>query len=157
LKARRRRMERTITGSPESMISTLSMREQFRSAYWKHHDPILDDRMLWRAQCFRHLMHLLPGHKILELGCGDGAFTRQLVYATRNECPITAATFDLNASRSANLPENLEFVVLSAIPGQLNDRKFDFVVAHDMLDKRSRDWLLHSIYNLLEPGGEVLF
>src|SRR5215469_9170695 len=150
-------MEKTITGSPESMISTLSLREQFRSAYWKHHDPIFDDRMLWRAHTFRHLMHLLPGHTILELGCGDGVFTRQLVDATRNECPITAVTFDLNASRSTNLPEDVEFVALSAIPGQLKDRKFDFVVAHDMLDKRGKGCLLHSIYNLLEPGGQVLF
>jgi glycosyltransferase involved in cell wall biosynthesis len=26
-----------------------------------------------------------------------------------------------------------------------------------MLDKRSKDWLLHFIYNLLEPGGQALF
>ena len=146
-----------MTGSAESMISTLSMREQVRSAYSKHHDPIFDDRMLWRAQSFRHIMHLLPGHTILELGCGDGVFTRHLVDTTRNECPITAVTFDLNASRPANLPKDVEFVALSAIPGQLKDRKFDFIVAHDMLDKRSGGWLLHTIYNLLEPGGQVLF
>ena len=54
-----------MTGSAESMISTLSMREQFRSDYSKHHDPIFDDRMLWRAQSFRHIVHLLPGHTIL--------------------------------------------------------------------------------------------
>jgi dolichol-phosphate mannosyltransferase len=146
-----------MTGSAESMISTLSIREQVRSAYSKHHDPIFDDRMLWRAQSFRHIMHLLPGHTILELGCGDGVFTRQLVHTTRNECPITAVTFDLNASKPVNLPKDVEFVALSAIPGQLKDRKFDFIVAHDMLDKRSGGWLLHTIYNLLEPGGQVLF
>src|SRR5262249_26977275 len=52
---------------------------------------------------------------------------------------------------------NVEFVVLSTIPGQLKDRKFDFIVAHDILDKRSGAWLLHTIYDLLEPGGQVLF
>ena len=146
-----------MTGSAESMISTLSMREQVRSAYSKHRDPIFHDRMLWRAQSFRHIMHLLPGHTILELGCGDGVFTRHLVDTTRNECPITAVTFDLKASRPTNLPKDVEFVALSAIPGQLKDRKFDFIVAHDMLDKRSGSWLLHTIYNLLEPGGQTLF
>jgi len=139
------------------MISTLSMREQVRSAYSKHRDPIFHDRMLWRAQTFRHIMHLLPGHTILELGCSDGVFTRQLVDATRNECPITAVTFDLAASRPANLPKGVEFVVLSSIRSQLKRRKFHFIVAHDMLDRRSGAWLLHAIYNLLEPGGQVLF
>ena len=45
---------------------------------------------------------------------------------------------DLNASRPATLPKGTEFVSLSAIPGQLMDRKFDFIVAHDMLVKRER-------------------
>jgi dolichol-phosphate mannosyltransferase len=146
-----------MTASAESMISTLSMRERVRTAYSKHRDPIFNDRMLWRAQSFRHIMHLLPGNTILEIGCGDGVFTRQLVGATRSECPITAVTFDLNASRPATLPKGVEFVSLSAIPGQLMDRKFDFIVAHDMLDKRSGAWLLHRIYNLLKPGGQILF
>jgi len=139
------------------MISTLSMRERVRSAYAKNRDPIFDDRMLWHAQSFRHIMHLLPGHTILELGCGDGAFTRRLVDTTRNECPITTVTFDLSAPKPANLPKDVEFMALSSIPGQLMGRKFDFIVAHDMLDKRSGAWLLHAIYDLLEPGGQVLF
>jgi glycosyltransferase involved in cell wall biosynthesis/SAM-dependent methyltransferase len=102
-------------------------------------------------------MHLLPGHTILELGCGDGAFTRQLVDATRNECPITAVTLDLEASRPVNMNGNVEFLALSSFPGQLENRQFDFIIAHDMLDKRCSAWLLQNIYDLLAPGGRVLF
>jgi dolichol-phosphate mannosyltransferase len=140
-----------------SMTGTLSMREQVRSAYSKQRDPIFDDRMLWHAQSFRHMMHLLPGARILEFGCGDGVFTRQLVDTTRNECCITAVTFDLSGSRPASLPESVEFVALSSVPGQLKGRMFDFIVAHDMLDRRNGGWLLHTVYDLLEPGGQVLF
>src|SRR5262245_57659218 len=118
-----------MTGSAESMISTLRMREHVRSTYSKRHDPIFDDRMLWRAQSFRPMLHLLPGNTILELGCGEGVFTRQLAKVTRNECPITAVTFDLNASRPTDVPKDVEFVALSAMPGDLKDRKFDFIVA----------------------------
>src|SRR5262245_38793275 len=133
-----------MTASDNGMISTLRMREQVRSAYAKQHDPIFDDRMLWRAQAFRHLMHLLPGHTILELGCGDCVFTRQLARTTRNECPITAVSFDFNAATPpVNLPKEVEFVSLSGLPGLLKQKKFNFVVAHDMLDKRSASWLLH--------------
>ena len=52
--------------SPE--LATLETRERFRDHYWLTRDPILDSRLLWRAQSFRHLVHLLPGQSVLELG-----------------------------------------------------------------------------------------
>jgi dolichol-phosphate mannosyltransferase len=141
----------------EPMIDILSTRERVRNLYWKHRDPILDERMRWRAHSFRHITHLLPGHTILELGCGDGAFTRSLMEATRGECPITAVTFDFDAPRPAALASIVEFLPVSSLPGSLVGREFDFIVAHDMLDKRSGTWLMHNCYELLRPGGQVLF
>jgi dolichol-phosphate mannosyltransferase len=146
-----------MTASSNSMISTLSMRERVRDAYWKRRDPIVEDRMQWRAQSFRHIMHVLPHQTILELGCGDGIFTRRLVDSTKNECVITAVTFASNAHRPTNLPDNVEFTVLSSVLDPLEGRKFDFVIAHDLLDRRSGAWLLNWIYDLLAPGGQVLF
>lgn len=139
------------------MISILSIRERVREDYWKCRDPIVEDRMQWRAQSFRHIMHVLPHQTILELGCGAGIFTRHLVDTTRNECAISAVTFDPNAHRPANLPNSVEFIVQSSGLDQLEGRKFDFVVALDMLDRRSGTWLLSRIYDLLAPGGQVLF
>ena len=146
-----------MTTSIDSMISALSMRERLRDAYWKRRDPILEDRMLWRAQSFRHIMHLLPHQTILELGCGDAMFTRRLADTTRNECAITAVTFALGAPRPTNLPQHLEFMPLSSVLDPLAGRKFDFVIAHDMLDRQSGSWVLTRIYDLLAPGGQVLF
>src|SRR5439155_27006351 len=83
----------------ESLTGTLALRERVREVYWKRRDPIIEDRMLWRAQAFRHVMHVLPGQSILEIGCGDGAFTRQLAKVTRGECPLTAVTFDADSER----------------------------------------------------------
>src|SRR4051812_1456802 len=58
-------------------VETLAQREEYRDAYWQR-DGIADDRLLWRAQSFRHLTHPLPGQTILELGCGNNRFTRPL-------------------------------------------------------------------------------
>ena len=58
-----------------SIIETLALRERYRDNYRQKRDPICEDRLLWRAQTFRHSVHLLPGESILELGCGDGLFT----------------------------------------------------------------------------------
>jgi dolichol-phosphate mannosyltransferase len=135
----------------------LALRERVREAYWKQRYPIIDDRMLWRAQTFRHVMHLLPGQSILELGCGDGHFTRELAKVTRGECPSTAVTFDLDARRPADFPPGVEFLADPSVPGALEGRRFDFIIAHDLLDKRNAVWLLQQMFALLAPGGRVLF
>jgi dolichol-phosphate mannosyltransferase len=138
-------------------INTLAVRERHRDQYWKRRDPIIEDRMVWRAQTFRHLMHLLPGQRILEVGCGEGIFTRRLVEATRGECPITALTFQENAVRPEDLPDCVTFLSTSALPGSITTGSFDFIVAQDLLDRRNSAWLLQRLYILLLPGGEVLF
>ena len=69
-----------------------AVRERYRDEYWRTHDRIVEDRLLRRAQAFRHTVHLLLGQSILELGCGGGRFTRALLRVSRDENPITAVT-----------------------------------------------------------------
>ena len=68
------------------MASLLAKQEDRRAAYWNRFDPFVDLRMKWRASMMRHLFHILPGQEILEIGAGNGEFTRSLVIATRDEC-----------------------------------------------------------------------
>ena len=91
-----------MMSSADLLSGTLALRERVREVYWKQRDPIIEDRMLWRAQTFRHVMHVLPGQSILEIGCGDGTFTRQLAKVTRGECPLTTVTFDADSERLLN-------------------------------------------------------
>ena len=59
--------------SPVDILSgTLALRERVREVYWRRRDPIIEDRMLWRAQTFRHVMHVLPGQKILKSAAAKG-------------------------------------------------------------------------------------
>lgn len=138
-------------------IKILGQREQFRDKYWQNRDPIILDRLLWRAQTFRHLVHLLPGQTILELGCGQGLFTQQLHRVSRGKNPITAVTFldEIPVFGSPAAPG--EFLGLSSLPGQLEGREFDFVVAMDILDKHNCTWVLQQVYKLLKPGGQIIF
>src|SRR6516165_9670773 len=112
--------------SPDPLSATLALRERVREVYWKRRDPIIEDRLLWRAQTFRHVMHLLPGQNILEIGCGDGAFTRQLAKVTRGECPLTSVTFDADPERPSGFLPSIEFFASPSLPGVLKGRYFDF-------------------------------
>jgi dolichol-phosphate mannosyltransferase len=138
------------------MFETLSLRERYRDDYRTRRDPICEDRLLWRAQTFRHCVHFVPGQSILELGCGSGLFTRQLFRISRGENPITAVTFDPGGQRPG-LPEAIEFLAASSLPGALQGRQFDFVVVMDLLDKHNCAEVLAIVYDLLKPGGQVIF
>jgi SAM-dependent methyltransferase len=140
-------------------FEALALRERVSERYWSERDPINATRSWWRAQTVRHLFHLLPGESILELGCGSGQLTRALVRATRGQCPITAATFALSTDGEA-LPSAgavVEVVKLTDFPGVLRGRQFDYIVASNLLDSANAAAVLREIFDLLRPGGRLLF
>jgi dolichol-phosphate mannosyltransferase len=143
-------------GKDTSIIETLALREQYRDWYIQHRDPIAEDRMLWRAQTLRHMVHLLPGQTILEVGCGNGHFTQALHRISRGENPITAITFSPTGLQHQQMPRSVEYLSLSDFSDQLASRQFDFIAAMDLLDQRNCAWFLQKIYSLLKPGGEVV-
>lgn len=140
-----------------SPLQTLAIREKTRDEYLAKRDPIAKDRLRWRAQSFRHLVHLLPGQTVLEVGCGQGWFTGELAQVTHAQNPITAVTFETLANKPGHMPEAVEFVSAGSFPGSLSGRQFDFVVAMDLLDTRNCAVLLQHVLELLKPGGQVVF
>jgi dolichol-phosphate mannosyltransferase len=138
-------------------VKTLALREGYRDRYFRYRDPIAAERLLWRAQSFRQLVHLLPGQSVLELGCGDGLLTRRLVEATRGRARVTAVGFSTDGARPEGLPDEVEFVAATDLPGELDGRQFDFIVAMDLLDRRNCAWLLQHAFELLKPGGQLVF
>lgn len=132
----------------------LALRETCRDQYQRR-DPIADDRMLWRAQSFRHLVHLMPGERILEIGCGDLRLTRQIVRVSRGENPVTALRF--GATQDDNPP-----AAVTVLPGHRMATEdwpgtgFEHVIAADMLDQRTAAWMLERIMGSLKPGGTAV-
>lgn len=139
----------------DPLVEALAVREQVRDRYIRERDPIAAERQRWRAHALRQIVHLLPGQTILELGSGAGDFTRALLAVSRGENPITAASFGPGPAEPADVPAT--HLRLDSLPGALAGRRFDFVVATDMLDERFSAALLQEVHALLEPGGQVLF
>ena len=131
----------------------LARRERHATEYRRRRDPIAAERLVWHAHIFRHLVHLLPGESILELGSGDGAFTRTLVTMTRGRNPLAAAT----ATGVVAAIPGAEAVALDALPGALAGRRFRYVVAQNVLDRDNVAYLLEHIFALLEDGGRAIF
>ena len=138
-----------------SLHSTLAIRERYRDDYWQHNDPIAEDRLLWRAQTFRHAVHLLPGQSILEIGCGSGLFTRALLQVSRGENPITAVTFQKRVQNPTG--NGAEIAECSESFGPIMDRRFNCVVAMDLVDRHHAGQFVSIVQELLAPGGQAVF
>lgn len=141
----------------ERFIERLAVREHFRDRYWEERDPIVEERLSWRAQTFRHRVHLLPRQTILELGCGQGRFTQRLLAVSRGGNPVTCVTFDSDRPRPDTLPPAVEYLSTLAFPGPLAGRQFDFIIAMDLLDRVNCAWMMQHVYELLKPGAQALF
>ena len=143
----------------EHLASLLVKQEDRRAVYWNRYDPFVDLRMKWRASMMRHLFHILPGQRILEIGAGNGEFTRSLLIATREECKITTVVFSLkyrDEIREKLNNNNVDIVCLDSFPGTLQDEKFDCVVTNHMLGNHLRNEFLCAVKQLIRPGGGFL-
>ena len=106
------------------LVCDLAVRERHREEYLCKRDPILDDRLLCRAQSFRHTVHLLPGESILELGCGGLHFTRALLRVSHRGNPITSVTFQTEPPVAWDVLPEIELIQLREFPGGLAGDSF---------------------------------
>jgi hypothetical protein len=134
-------------------ISGLAKRELHIAEYRMRRDPIAAERLVWQAHIFRHLVHLLPGETILEMGSADGGFTRALMDMTRGRNPLLAVT----ATEQPGSVEGVETLVVYSLPGPIAGRRFQYIVAQNVLDRDTVAYLLEHAFALLEDGGRVVF
>jgi len=102
------------------------------------------------------LVHLLPGQTILEIGAGKGIFTEQLIKIFPGEISIVSVTFD-DQFQNKDFSSTVEYFNIDDFPGSLKGKQFDYIIAMDLLDKRNCSWFLQKVYELLRPGGEIIF
>src|SRR3989338_9218596 len=149
-----------VRSQGECLADKLYVQEKSRMGYWGQYDHFIAERMQWRAPTLRHIFHILPRQKILEIGAGSGIFTQAMIKVTRNECPVTAVVFSKeDAGRAEKTLQGLNAQVkyMDDFPGPIREEKFDYIVAHHMLGDESRNILLNDVKHLLKPGGAVLF
>ncbi len=143
----------------ETLAQICAQQEKNRAIYWDVFDHFIDIRLGWRASTMRHLFHILPGQTILEIGAGDGRFTQALWKATRGECPLAAVVFSEKfeeAFKIKSFHSAIKVVYLNEFPGIIKNQKFDYVIAHHMLEDKSRNHFLSTLKNLIKPGGGIL-
>lgn len=112
-----------------------------------------DDRI---ERCIKAILKLKPA-SLLDIGCGDGFFLREL--RRRNASPLSLSGIDrdVESVNRANLDR------FDCRVGQIEDQlpfdgdSFDFVFAGEIIEHViNPDFLLAEIWRVLKPGGKLL-
>jgi SAM-dependent methyltransferase len=101
--------------------------------------------------------HLKPGMTVLELGCGAGYFTQELVRSGADIVAIDVSPELLEIARSKCSAPNVHYQLQSADELSYGDAVFDSVVGSSVLHHLEIEKALRDVYRVLKPAGTIYF
>lgn len=97
-----------------------------------------------------------PCSRILEVGCGDGAFMRT-VRSKHNVYAVGIEPFATGTSAAHQVFDRLLTVPLADAALALEPERFDCIVCNDVLEHLEDPWAaLRTLGSLLAPGGSIV-
>lgn len=140
------------------LSSILQGLEVNREERWKRGGKAAELKLHWRATAIQHMLHVVPDETILELGAGSGLLTTQLDGILHGENPITSVVFseELLAEAARRSLSNVTLLPGKTLP-TVPLAQFDYVIGSGILWHSGFTECLRWIYNVLKPGGQMLF
>lgn len=100
---------------------------------------------------------LEPGMDVLELGCGSGYFTRELIKTGARITAIDISPDLLELARRAAPDPNVTFLAENAYAMSFADSRFDAVIGISVLHHLEIEKGLAEVFRVLKPGGIICF
>ncbi|MBW2733600.1 MAG: methyltransferase domain-containing protein [Deltaproteobacteria bacterium] len=109
-----------------------------------------------RADLFCQLGAFTLSHRLLEVGCGTGLFTRKVYEQTQAQIVAVDISEDLLEQARQKLP-SADFRVDDAMNLSFADGAFDGVYGSSILHHLDLESALREIYRVLKPGARMVF
>jgi len=100
---------------------------------------------------------LKSGMNVLEIGCGTGFFTKEIVKNPVQVIAIDISPELIEIARQNIINSNVEFIIENAYNMIFDDQTFDAVIGCSVLHHLDIDPALKEIYRVLKPGGYIAF
>jgi ubiquinone/menaquinone biosynthesis C-methylase UbiE len=122
---------------------------------WNWESPA--GKFRWARRVKMLSKHLGPRMRVLELGCGTGYFTRELVRSGADVVAIDVSPELLEIAR-ANCPgSNVRYEIQNASALSYPDAVFDSVVGSSVLHHLDIEEALREIHRVLKADGTIYF
>ena len=100
---------------------------------------------------------LTTGTKVLEIGCGTGYFSKELVRTGADITAIDISPDLLFMAIQDVIADNIEFQIENAYAMTFANDSFDFIVGSSVLHHLDVEQALQECYRALKPGGTLRF
>lgn len=122
---------------------------------WNWESPA--GKVRWKRRVEMLSTALKPGDEVLELGCGTGYFTRELVKLNIHVTAIDISPDLIEEAKKTIRNENVIFQIQNAYQMNYVENKFDSVVGSSVLHHLDIEKAISEIFRVLKPGGHIAF
>lgn len=110
-----------------------------------------------KLERFKNICKPQKGQKILEIGCGDGEFTKRLVKLNLQVIATDITPKVIEKGKKGLKRNNLKFLLDNAEKMRFSNNCFDIVCGISILHHINPNKTLKEIYRVLKPGGQLFF
>lgn len=114
-------------------------------------------KIRWKRRVQMLINGITPDMNVLELGCGTGYFTKELVKTNSKIIAIDISLELLKIAESNCYSDNVKFLCDNAYGTNFDDETFDVIVGSSVLHHLDIDKALKEIFRLLKKGGSLRF
>jgi len=122
---------------------------------WNWESPAGKKR--WQRRVQMLTAHLKPTDKVLEIGCGTGYFTKEIVKTGAFVTAIDISPELLNIAKEEIKETNVSFVLENAYQMTFEANSFDSIVGSSVLHHLEIEKAISEMFRVLKPGGSMYF
>lgn len=101
--------------------------------------------------------HIKSGMRVLEIGCGEGYFTKHIAKTGAEIVAIDISPELIETAKGAVPADNVTFQIENAYEMSFDDESFDTVIGSSTLHHLEVDSALKEFFRVLKPGGTFYF
>lgn len=131
------------------------LKEQGAGEVWNWETPAGKER--WARRVRMLTSHIKPVMQVLEIGCGTGYFTNEIVKTKAEIVAIDISPDLLEMAQKEITDENVAFRIENAYKLSFDDNTFDTAIGSSVLHHLELENALKELYRVLKPGGTIYF
>lgn len=114
-------------------------------------------KLRWKRRVKMLTSQIKADDSVLEIGCGTGYFTKDIVKTGANVTAIDISPELLDIASNEVAAANVKFKIENAYDLTFSNNSFDKIVGSSVLHHLEIEKAINEMYRVLKPGGNIYF